>query len=405
MLPFAKNCFFASMMPTKTSGKTWLAEVVRKECEQYRLIEFGLLHSVEEGVALLQSQFPSSAVEEETSFPSFYARRKKALNRFYSRVRFADFLMSQGRSAAFGRFLFFFQQRLLIQIRETHPFPTIDKELAIPTRTVAFKLSKEMAESYRERLLQKIEKVKFPAEMKKCCRCFLVARFPLKWPGLLEQLKKPDEAYWLEIYKLVKKLAERVTTRLYPATPYKKEIEQDTWADASLFLQEKLTTGPLPALESALHFRRYILSVCKYKCYEAERRNQMRQVVWEPDGVEEELIAELTEEEPDEAGETRWDDIDPLDNVAVSRALTAVLWDRIEPWYGQLTEGQEEKVRILFLRYVSGQSYAEIVRQRHGILSPQKARKEEAKLRQEVVRIRKRLKQRFIRLLNMQKNK
>lgn len=393
------------MMPTKISEKNLLTEVIIKECEQYRLIEFGLLRSIEEGVDLLQSQFPSSAAMEGIAFASFYAQRKKALNRFYTRIRFADFLRSRGRSAAFGRFLFFFQQRMLAQMRKAYPFPTLDKELAHPARTVAFKLSGGMAESYRERLVRKIEKVCFPGEIETCCRRLLEVRFPLKWPELLTQLKKEDEAYWLEIYELIKKLAERVVTCLCQSTRYKREIEQDTWTDAFLFLQEKLTAGLLPEWESALHFRRYIFSVCKYKCYEAIRRNQMMKVVWEPNRVEEGLMSELAEEESGEEEENRWDDIDPLDNAAVSRALTAVLWDRIEPWYSRLTEGQEEKVRLLFLRYVSGKSYAEIVRQQAGTLPAEKARKEETKLRQEVVRIRKRLKQRFILLLNTQKNK
>lgn len=383
--------------------KTLLTEMVRKECEQYRLVEFGLLNSVEEGVDILLSVLPPGTIGQACSFSSFPLWRGKALNRFYSKIRYSDFLRSRCCSAEFIRFLYFFQQRLLVEIRRRYHQPTLDNDLALPPRTIAFKLSPRMQEEHRERLVLKVQRLKSAGEMQMCCRCFLKNHFPLDWPTLVKRLKKEDESYWQELYCLIKKLAGSVTLRLYPSLQYRREIEQDTWSDASLFLREKVRAGDLSLWENALHFRHYILRICVNKCHEAGRYNRMKNMVWETD-----QIPFCLEEEIDEGGkgetenEEKWADIDPEDNAAVSRALTAVLWDRTEPWYSRVTEGQEEKVRILFLRYVSGKSYAEIVRMQRGMVPPEQARKEENKLRQEVVRIRKLLKQRFISLLQTQ---
>lgn len=388
---------------TNTYMKTLLTEIVRKECEQYRLVEFGLLNSVEEGVDILLSVLPPGAVRQECPFSSFNRWRGKMLNRFYRRIRYADFLHSRSCSDEFARFLYFFQQRLLGRIREQYHQPTLDNELALPPRTVAFKLSQQMAEDHRERLLLKVRQLKSAVEMETCCHCFLKKHFPLGLQAFLNQLKKADESYWHEMYGLIKKMAGSVTFRLYPSIQYRREIEQDTWSDTSLFLRNKMITGKLPFLESALHFRHYILRICVNKCHEAGRCNRMNHIVWESDQLPLHFGEEMADSKTGEVEkEEEWADIDPEDNAAVSRALTAILWDRTEPWYSRLTEGQEDKVKVLFLRYVDGMSYAEIVGMETQACSPEEERRKQDKLRQEVVRIRKLLKQRFIRLLKTQ---
>lgn len=389
--------------------KVLLTEIIRKECEQYRLIEFGLLNSVEEGVELLLSVLPISALEGEYSFDCFRMRREKALNRFYRRIRYADFLTLQKSRTGFDRFLFFFQQRLVSHLHSAYTLPTLDRELALPARTLAFKLSRTLAESYRNRLLLKIERLKSPHEMERCCRRLLQRRFPLGWSEVLTRLEKKDDDYWEEIYLWIKKLAGSVTSRLYPSIHYRKEIEQDTWADTSVFLQQKVVAGLLPSLENALHFRHYMLRVCVNKCHEAGRRNRMTDVVGETDDISGRLAEEKERDEEatetDQAGPMDFTDIDPRDQAAVSRALTAILWERTEPWYSRLTEGQEEKVRVLFLHYVSGKSYAEIAMMQTKALSAADFKRYQDKLRQDTVRIRSLLKQRFLCLLNTQKRK
>lgn len=386
--------------------KSLLTEIVRKECERYGLIDLKLIGSVEEGVDILSSVWPSPVDPSILSLPVFARRREKALNCFYKRIGYKDFIIRSSSSVPFLRFLLFFQRHLLQRMRQGYTCPTLDRELAAPSHTLAFKLSRKLDEAHRSRLLLKVRRVSCPHEMETCCRLLLKNRFPLTLDSLLSQLQKEDEEYWRELYYSIRDLAVRITSRLYPSILYKKEIEHDTWSEASLFLYRKTVEKLLPLFENALHFRHYIIRICVNKCHEAGRTERMKQVLTEESIPVEELTDEDGENDLSAGWNTDcWDEIDPDDNAAVSRGLTAILWDRTEPWYSRLTEGVEEKVEILFLHYVSGKSYTEIARMQDTTLSsernlsPEQFKKRQNSLRQESVRVRKLLKERFVRLL------
>lgn len=386
--------------------KSLLTEIVRKECERYGLIGFELIGSVEEGVEILSSVWPSSAAPSTSDLPGFTRRREKALNRFYKRLGYKDFIIRNGYSTDFLRFLFFFQRHLLLRMRQAYACPTLDRELAVPPRTLAFKLSRKLDEVDRSRLLLKVRSVSSPHEMEKCCHQLLENRFPLALDTLLAQLEKEDEEYWEEIYFFIREMTVRIASRLYPSIHYKKEIEHDAWSETSLFLYRKTVENLLPLFENALHFRHYILRICANKCHEAGRIHRPKYVLGEDSIPTEGMTDEGGENDLSAGWNTDcWDDIDPDDNAAVSRALTAILWDRTEPWYSRLIEGVEEKVEILLLHYVSGKSYTEIARMQNITLYPERNlsakqfKRRENNLRQESVRVRKLLKERFIRLL------
>lgn len=389
-----------------------LTEIIRKECERYDLIDLEVIRSIEEGVDILSSVWPLSDDGCPVPFPLFVRQRRKALNRFYYRLGYKEFLKRESRSSRFVRFLFFFQRRLLGHIRKAYYCPTLDRELAVSPHTIAFKLSRLMSETHRDRLLFKLQGLNSPYEMEKCCRLFLENHFPLPFDTLLTYLQKEDKEYWEELFLLIRNMAVRIASRLYPSLHYKKEIEHDTWSETSLFLYRKTVEKLLPFFETALHFRHYILRICTNKCHEAERIHRMKHIV----GEESIPLCLLSDEEMVNEGSAGWttecwEDIDPDNNAAVSRALTAILWDRTEPWYTRLTKGVEDKVEILFLHYVSGKSYAEIARIQEtslspkSDLSPEQLQKRENKLRQEVVRVRKTLKERFIRFLKTSEGK
>ena len=101
---------------------------------------------------------------------------------------------------------------------------------------------------------------------------------------------------------------------------------------------------------------------------------------------------------PDEA--TDWlFDVDIKSDYEVSTALTVVLWDKMEPWYTELVEGVEDKVTTLLQHYVQGLSYEKIALLRVPESSEVELRRLQTRLRQDVVRVRKELKKRFVRIL------
>ena len=65
--------------------RTILTEIIRKECERYRLIEFGLLSSVEEGVEKL---LPLILARFDGDFNAFSLWRKQVLDCFYAQLEY-----------------------------------------------------------------------------------------------------------------------------------------------------------------------------------------------------------------------------------------------------------------------------------------------------------------------------
>lgn len=83
-----------------------ISEIIRKECERYRLVEWGLLSSVEEETDILCSLLSLPADETWEDRERFKQWRKELLTLFYSRMDYAGFLQKQKDMEPFQRFLF-----------------------------------------------------------------------------------------------------------------------------------------------------------------------------------------------------------------------------------------------------------------------------------------------------------
>lgn len=399
---FVKLSFLCTIIESETYEshpmEAILTEIVNKECERYRLIEFGLLSSVEEGVEKLLPFIQSESMETiKDDFDTFSSWRKQVLTSFYKQLGYSVFLLQNKNEPLFSRFIFYMQKRLLDVIRRSYVKSTIDKDLAASGRTVAFKTSKSLTEDTVSLWESGLKQSTSPEEFEKACYNFCKTYFPLDWDKLLNRLKKNDADFWMELFLLIKKLVIYVMNK-QGATPfYKEEIEQDTWEKSSLFIQTKLLEGSLPALESSAHFRHYILNVCMNKCHEAYRNNIDRKLVFAGDGNQ---ISEMFDFEDDTAERIdSLDDVDVENDSDVSRALAYILWERLEPYYSRLVTGVETKVKIFLLHYLEDKSYEEIVKIYHSDLPASQLNRWQGKYRQDMVRVRKLLKKRLIEIL------
>lgn len=376
-----------------------VTEIIRKECERYRLIELGLLPSVEAGVKSLISM-PILADGDAFSDINLFAEwRRNLLVAFYQQISYRCFLSRHKQSPQFLRFLFFLQKNIVASMWKQYLEATIDADLALPSRTLAFKMSACLSEEGTNALLPVLDTVAMPSEVETTCRSFLEKRYPLQFEDVCRQLDRDDTEFWHELYLLIENLSTRVTFRFSTSISYVREIKQDVWSDVSVWLHDKWLSGVIPLFESAAHFRNYIVRACINKFHEAERRNISMVCMVSPDPEMERLLVDT----PDSGGlpEIGADlsDVDPLNNSAVSRALTSILWDRTEPWYTMLIAGQEDRVSTMLLHYVDGKSYDEIADMLEPDLSDHLRRKLCGKLRQDTVRVRRMLKERFIKLL------
>lgn len=377
-----------------------VTELVRKECESYQLIDLGFLSSVEEGGNRLWSAIETAdpAVLDDVS--CFRNWRQEVLRVFYRQLDYAALIRNAGgKRDSFRRFWFGKKKRIVATLHRQTEEPTIDRDLAVPGKTLAFKLSVMLdKELFPE--AQSAVTADTPAQLEemywKCCRAF----FPIDMEKLQVRLKTNDDEFWEELFCTVKRIAQLVTSGQFVSIQYRKEVLQDVWTDTSLLLNQKVAVGDIPDFESALHFRNYIARMCLNKCREAVRKYHLPDVALT---VIEELVGDAAWLEEETGADVLWkgglDDIDCSNKDEVNRYFILVLWDKAEPWYSILTQGLEEKMELIFLHYVEGLSYEEIARMRD-VEGTVEARKRLAdKLRQDVSRSRKLLKYRFVELL------
>ncbi|WP_455640141.1 hypothetical protein [Parabacteroides sp.] len=380
-----------------------IIEIIQKECELYRLKEFGLLTSVEEEADRLLSLHPEVGVEPFSDLERFKVWRKSVISFFYSLLGYTGFLKANKHKEVFSRFLLSLRKRQVKRMQEHWTEETIDSVLSVSTHTLAFKLSVMLSEEADRLLLPFIDSCPSPYELEERCHSFCRNYFPIDLEKLLLSLRKNDEEFWNDIYLLIKQIAVRVTSYSLLTIQYKEETEQDTWSESSLLFREKVMSEAIPVFAGAAHFYNYIVRICQNKCHEVMRRNRQSEVSMADPELEPDILSggitdnsEIVMQNVDIC----WlSDIDVTCDYEVSTALTAVLWDKTEPWYTRLVQGIEDKVATLLQHYVEGMSYEQIVLLCTSGISKEEQKRMQARLRQDVVRVRKELKERFVRIL------
>lgn len=381
---------------------TVITELIRKECESYRLIPLGLLPSVKEGVRQLLPLLDPPAEQIFADMALFRLWRQETLLCFYRHLNYSDYIQKAGTDAPFCQFVLSLEKRIVARLQEQYKEDTIDKELAVPPRTLAFKLSAMLSDELLQTAFPLFKTVRMPSEVEKICRDACHVLFPINLDQLLVRLKRDDPEFWQDIYLLIKRIAELVTSGLHVSIHYKKETTQDTWSDSALLLHEKVIQDATPPFETSLHFRNYIARICQNKCREAVRRNAQPALSLDdpelvPDGLWQLLPAE---NDPSVvSAEIGLLDIDRNNPDEVGEALTVILWDKTEPWYSRLVAGITDKTELLFLHYVDGHSYEQIAEIRGSHLPDDEKKRLQNKLRQDAVRVRRTLKQRFLDML------
>ena len=380
-----------------------IIEIIQKECELYRLKEFGLLTSVEEEADRLLPLLQDKMEDIFSDIGVFRMWREKVIDLFYSRLGYMEFLKEHKGEPTFSRFLLFLRKRQVYRMQKMWVGDTIDSVLSAPSHTLAFKMSVMLSKEADRLLLPFIESYHSPYELEKACGSFCGTYYPVDLEKLLCSLLKSDKEFWNDIYLLIKRIAIRVTSYSLLSNQYREEIEQDTWSESSLLFRDKVLSDTIPVFGCAAHLHNYLVRICHNKCYEVIRRSRQQEVSMNNpdmalDFLQYEIINDPDMIVPDEA--TDWlFDVDIKSDYEVSTALTVVLWDKMEPWYTELVEGVEDKVTTLLQHYVQGLSYEKIALLRVPESSEVELRRLQTRLRQDVVRVRKELKKRFVRIL------
>ena len=96
-------------------------------------------------------------------------------------------------------------------------------------------------------------------------------------------------------------------------------------------------------------------------------------------------------------------EIDQNNEYEFQIALSCILYDQTHPQHRELTEGMEDKINTLLAHYLKNQSYEEIAKEKYGILSDKDLQKRANKLRQDVSRVKIKIKERFQEILSSKK--
>ena len=81
-----------------------IIEIIQKECELYRLKEFGLLTSVEEEADRLLPLLQDKMEDIFSDIGVFRMWREKVIDLFYSRLGYMEFLKEHKGEPTFSRF-------------------------------------------------------------------------------------------------------------------------------------------------------------------------------------------------------------------------------------------------------------------------------------------------------------
>lgn len=384
-----------------------ILEIIRKECEQYRLIELGLFDSVERVAAEFLPGCPIAGEEVFADFVRFQEWRRKVIDHFYRFLDYDRFLNRHMKRPDVNRFLFALCKRVVRRMQEEWSDETIDRVLAVPEHTLAFKLSVLLWQEINRSAFSLQPQCHNPLEIENSLDAYCRGYYPVDLDKLIDRLHQDDGGFWDELYLSIKKIVGRVTSSSMLSSLYRAETEQDTWSEASLLLHEKILSGTTPEFESAMHLRNYIIRICQNKYYEAMRRNPKPGIsLDDPDWGSDAWLMKIADDpNPAFPVSDTWilSDIDTDCDYEVSCALTSILWNETEPWYSRLVDGLEDKVAVLLLHYTEGLSYEQIAeRQQPEEMSAPDRKRFQAKLRQDTVRVRKTLKERFIQILTKQ---
>lgn len=379
-----------------------VVEIIQKECELYRLKEFGLLTSVEYEADRLLGALPLVWKEPFKDIMRFRIWRQVIISLFYSLLGYNSFLQQHKHDDAFGRFLLVLYRRLLRLRHRSWKGETIDRFLAVLPCSLAFKMSFRLSGEANRDLYRVIDQLQTPYELEDCCDAFCESYYPIDLKKLMAFLKQDDDEFWDDMYALIKSRTARVTSGMLLSKLYKDEIEQDTWSEASLLLHEKVVSNKVPDFDSAAHLRNYITQICRNKCHEMIRSNHRQDVLIE-DSVAWSVLEETLDEEAMILNRTmsvfQPEEIDMENALEVEMALVVLLLDKTEPWYSILVDGIEDKVETFRLHNIEGLSYDAIARLHASDISSGDLFKLKARLRQEGSRIKEELKKRWIKIL------
>lgn len=377
-----------------------IAEAFQKEIERYQLDKIGFIGNPREEIIFFIDHYVTKAEARKAVNPELFRQWRQALfSAYYRQKGFAAFVKSHVHQPAFRRMVYKLMIYLLNQRQASEPAKTdTDKYLAPPGKTFSWLLSEE--EFIRLYALHFHEHVETDntEQLTAYCRN-IIQIFPHETRDILAFLADDNKECWENMSVHLKNLTESVTKAVFRL--YRDDTSHDIWTRTYEALRKALQNGKLPLEANAQEVNAFTRKIIRNQIYVFFRTKQKDPLVlidnWEEDPSLQNNEGEDHKMQNDSTtkGVPELTDMDPEDEDGVRHALARALLNKDNPIRKQLPEGVEDKLKTLIAQGVEDLSYEEIALEKVGRTSPEKLKREAARLRQDVSRVKIKIKELF----------
>jgi DNA-directed RNA polymerase specialized sigma24 family protein len=350
-----------------------IREILLKEEEKHRLSYIGLTDDLEGVIGMVEGLFVPPGI-------SFAEDKERLLGFFYSRATdYREFVRGARESNVRLKKHHFHKTGAFLAAWRKGRRAALDEELRAPQGLSFAWLFPHVL--YGELYGEFCRMAPLPASPRETDDFFFEgvrAMYPLDMGRLAALLERNEDVCWEMCARYLQRLSQATVAGVLwhgGDCGFADVIRDETWTEVFRLMKSRLVdrAGRTPVFGTGADFRSFLLKACRLTALALQRRYAQREVYREdlPPAVSPESEGEdegvdfdgfLPAADGEVAEEvTEAPDINTDNPYEVAAAVSTVLLDSSHPLYKRLTEGLEDKVKVLIDRAVNGMSYQEIV--------------------------------------------
>ena len=392
-------------MSLSTNTHYLLSEILKKENERFKLDKIGFIRNLTWEIDYILSTLPLCKIPPE-NLETFRKWKFSLLEEYYERKRFSDFVSTHLEAPSFRKMVFDLFQTILKYRYAHEPRTETDRYLAPAGETLSYLLCQERPSFYKNYFTPS-SLFNSPSRLHSYCQEICQKIFPLSTAMVIDFLKQNNKPCWEKLCIRLKTLTEIVTKNKLQS--YNDDAIQDIWTETCFELKKALQQEKLQQDTPAQSVIAYAAGIVQNKIREFFRKQKKDPYLfienWDQETVVKNsgMYTNTAMENSVRKDFLNLQEIDQNNEYEFQMALSCILYDQTHPQHRELTEGMEDKINTLMAHYLKNQSYEEIAKEKYGILSDKDLQKRANKLRQDVSRVKIKIKERFQEILSSKK--
>ena len=393
----------------------YIREILCKEEEKHRLRYIGLIDEWEGILREAEKKFDSFDMP-------FMKAKEQLLDLFYSSILHYDkFIRDEKTSNAHLKRHHFKKTETYISSLKRGK-AALDQELKTPAGiSFAWHFSNRMYDEMYDSFCRSSMLIKTPQNTDAYFFSESAKTYPLVMNQIVYRLSSDDTSFWDVNARYMQDLSRTVVNYILQRTDdydFSDLIKDQTWSDAYLVLRDRLVEkkGNVPVFANGRDFRNYLIKVCKLLAGNIQRKymqnneylDDLLQIQTDDDSEDEAdsdlLIADEVDDDSLES-ETYVLNINTDNPYEVAHAVSIILLNSKHPYHKSLTDGIEDKVKVLIDKAINEMSYQDIISEQFEgkKINEDDYNRAVVKARKDYERVRKTLCDRLINLVNKNK--